>query len=76
MLLGEWVMDLTKVLEQLRQELDHIDAAILSLERLQAKESRRGRPPKGLIDIRKIRLATRRVAAPPPRQAQRGRSDA
>ena len=30
-------MDLSKVLEQLRKELAHLDAAILSLERLQAK---------------------------------------
>jgi len=37
-------MDLSKVLEQLRRELAHVDAAILSLERLQAKVARRGAP--------------------------------
>jgi hypothetical protein len=45
-------MDLSKVLEQLRKELAHLDAAILSLERLQAKEARRGRPPKMLAELR------------------------
>lgn len=39
-------MDVSKVLEQLRKELEHLDAAIMSLERLQQKGLRRGRPPK------------------------------
>jgi hypothetical protein len=55
------VMDLTKVLAQLRQELDHIDAAILSLERLQAKETRRGRPTRSLLELRKLKTAVRRA---------------
>jgi hypothetical protein len=39
-------MDLEKVLAQLRAELENVDAAILSLERLQqATSKRRGRPP-------------------------------
>lgn len=67
-------MELAKVLAQLRQELVHIDAAILSLERLQAKEMRRGRLPKTLIDIRKSRPAARRMTSARP--AQRGRTDA
>ena len=46
-------MDLSKVLEQLRRELVHLDAAIVSLERLQAKASRRGRPTKLLAALRK-----------------------
>jgi len=66
-------MDLTKVLAQLRQELDHLDAAILSLERLQAREARRGRPPRPVIEARKLKAAARRSAAN-PRPAQRGRS--
>ena len=37
-------MDLAKVLEQLRRELVHLDAAILNLERLQAKVVPRGAP--------------------------------
>jgi len=46
-------MDLSKVLEQLRRELVHLDAAIVSLERLQAKVARRGRPPRVLAEHRK-----------------------
>jgi hypothetical protein len=46
-------MDISKVLEQLRRELLHLDAAIVSLERLQAKASRRGRPPRVLQESRK-----------------------
>ena len=38
-------MDLGKVLADLRQELESLDAAILSLERLQQVKPRRGRPP-------------------------------
>jgi hypothetical protein len=66
-------MELNKVLEQLRHELDHIDAAIISLERLQAKESRRGRPPKTLLDLRKIRPPATRMSTD-VRSAQRGRT--
>jgi hypothetical protein len=47
-------MDLTKVLEELRRELQHLDSAILTLERLQAKSvRRRGRPPKLLSELRR-----------------------
>ena len=46
-------MDLSKVLEQLRRELVHLDAAIVSLERLQAKASRGGRSPRLLATLRK-----------------------
>jgi hypothetical protein len=56
------VMDLTKVLAQLRQELDHIDAAILSLERLQAKVTRRGRPTRSMLELRKLKTAVRRAS--------------
>ena len=62
-------MDLSKVLEQLRRELVHLDAAIDSLERLQAKVERRGRPPRVLAELRKTH------GAPGPsarRQARRG----
>jgi hypothetical protein len=61
-------MDLTRILTQLKHELDHIDAAIVSLERLQAKETRRGRPPKILADLRRLKPVVRRVHA---REAQR-----
>ncbi len=52
-------MDLSKVLDQLRRELDHLNAAILSLERLQTKVARLGRPPRALADIRKAHPAAR-----------------
>jgi hypothetical protein len=54
-------MELAKVLEQLRRELAHLDAAILSLERLQAKVVRRGRPPTMLSELRKARPAPRPI---------------
>ena len=47
-------MDLTKVLAQLREELANIDAAILSLERLQIEGRRRGRPPKALAARKRV----------------------
>jgi hypothetical protein len=54
-------MDITKVLEELRRELEHLDAAILSLERLQEKATKRGRPPKLLSQLRRpTRSTTRR----------------
>jgi len=37
-------MDLTKVLQQLHEELKNLDIAILSLEKLQESGKRRGRP--------------------------------
>ena len=46
-------MDLDKVLAQLRAELENLDAAIVSLERLQTEGPRRGRPPKLLAAARK-----------------------
>jgi len=51
------MMDLLKVLDQLREELAHLDAAISSLERLQLEGGarKRGRPPKALSDLRKLR---------------------
>ena len=38
-------MDLSKVLQQLRQDLANLDTAIASLERLKETGRRRGRPP-------------------------------
>ena len=39
-------MDIAKVVSELRQELENLDAAILTLERLQQSgPRRRGRPP-------------------------------
>jgi outer membrane protein TolC len=56
-------MDIAKVLAQLRDEMANLDAAILSLERLQGVggPKRRGRPPTSLADARKT--------APPPAES-------
>jgi hypothetical protein len=67
-------MDLAKVLEQLRRELDHLNAAIVSLERLQATEVRRGRPPGSLVELRRLKAAEGNPA-PQPRRAQRREGD-
>ena len=50
-------MDLSKVLAQLRAELENLDAAILSLERLQHDGKRRGRPPKAISEAPKTSRA-------------------
>jgi hypothetical protein len=52
-------MDISKVLDQLRKELEHLDAAIVSLERLQEKGRRRGRPPKAASDLNRHSQLTR-----------------
>lgn len=47
------IMDLSKVLAELRQELERLDAAIVSLERLKEEgRSRRGRPPKTVDGVK------------------------
>jgi hypothetical protein len=45
-------MDLAKVLAQLHAELQNLDAAIASLERIQQGSRRRGRPPDWLVKTR------------------------
>ena len=52
-------MDLDKILAQLRNELQDLDAAIESLQRLQQRGKRRGRPPSWLSAAKK--------PGPPPR---------
>ncbi len=52
-------MNLFKVLEQLRRELLHLDAAIASLERLQAKAARRGILPVVVAEPGKARAVPR-----------------
>jgi hypothetical protein len=44
-------MDLANVLRQLHEELQNLDAAILSLERLQASAKRPSRPAGWLTDL-------------------------
>jgi len=46
-------MDLEKVLDQLRDELHNLQAAIASLEQLQQTSRRRGRPPAWLASVPK-----------------------
>ena len=60
-------MDVVTVLIELREELHVLNAAIASLERLQAKAVRRGRPPRMLVELRKTH------AAPEPAGARRAR---
>jgi hypothetical protein len=60
-------MDLTNVLAELREELAHLDAAILSLKRLQQEGRRRGRPPKALPNrSRPTRTGRHEDAEDPP----------
>jgi hypothetical protein len=53
-------MDLAKVLVQLREELSNLDAAIVSLERLQEGAKKRGRPPAWLAGARKAERTSRK----------------
>lgn len=57
-------MDLTKVLFQLRAELENIDSAIASLERLQESNRRRGKEPEVPVEETPKKL---------PRSPRRGR---
>jgi hypothetical protein len=54
-------MDLGKILQELRRELDYLDAAISSLERLQQKTTRRGRPSKVLNELTRHGSSLRRA---------------
>jgi hypothetical protein len=53
-------MDLEKVLAQLRGELENVDGAIRSLERLQQATHRRGRPPLWLAENKDKKKKTAR----------------
>jgi hypothetical protein len=56
-------MDLVKVLQQLHEELDNLNSAILSLERLQEAAKHRGKEPEWLEEIQKpVRAGRRRKA--------------
>lgn len=58
-------MDLNKVLAQLREELANLDAAILSLERLQQEGRRTGHPPKALSHLSRTVRAPRKDQSGP-----------
>lgn len=60
-------MDIGKILQELRTELQQVEEAIISLERMAAGTGkRRGRPPAWL-------LAARETPAQPPPVKRRGR---
>lgn len=63
-------MDLAKVLEELRRELEYLDAAITSLEHLQQTGPRRGRPPRALADLKETGKegAAEQIDRQPPRK--------
>jgi hypothetical protein len=47
-------MDVSKILEELRQEREQLNEAILSLERLaRGRGRRRGRPPSWMLEAKK-----------------------
>jgi hypothetical protein len=47
-------MDVTKILDELRQEREQLEEAILSLERLaRGRGRRRGRPPSWMVEAKK-----------------------
>ncbi|MDX1983113.1 MAG: hypothetical protein SFV51_22770 [Bryobacteraceae bacterium] len=58
-------MDVNKMLQELREEREQIEEAILSLERLaRGRGKRRGRPPSWLAEMKKVpRPAVARKAA-------------
>ncbi|MBI4906405.1 MAG: hypothetical protein HY820_22435 [Acidobacteria bacterium] len=52
-------MDVNKMLQELREEREQIDEAILTLERLaRGRGKRRGRPPTWLAEMRKAEAST------------------
>ena len=63
-------MDLAKVLQQLHEERNNLDAAIASLERLEEGGKRRGQPPEWLAEVRKTGRGTRRGAANAPKDTR------
>jgi hypothetical protein len=51
---GVKAMDVSKILEELRQEREQLEEAILSLERLaRGRGRRRGRPPSWMVEAKK-----------------------
>ena len=62
-------MDLAKVLRQLHEELEALNAAIVSLERLNQGGRRRGRPPVWLAELKKAE-----DVKPPRRKRKSGAS--
>ena len=53
-------MDLARVLQELHEELENLDAAIRTLEKLQETGKRRGRPPAWLAAVNGKKTARKR----------------
>jgi hypothetical protein len=64
-------MDLAKVIRQLHEELDNLDAAILSLEKLQETSRRRGRPPAWLAEVKSQNKNSRKTVRPKPKPGRK-----
>jgi hypothetical protein len=61
-------MDLYSILDQLRQQRDHVDESIAALERIAAGMGRRrGRPPKWMTQAA---AAVNAAAAPPKKRGR------
>lgn len=59
-------MDIGKILEELRTELQQVEEAIISLERMAAGSGkRRGRPPAWLLSAREATPPVKRRGRPP-----------
>jgi hypothetical protein len=67
-------MDLVKVLAELRNELDVLNQAIESLERLQEVKPRRGRPPRSVKFEGAFHLGEERAAPSSPGARRTGRA--
>ena len=68
---GYATMDLKKVLSELRLELERLDAAILSMERLSKAGKRRGRPPKLLSELRRPKPTGESAGVPEERRGRK-----
>jgi hypothetical protein len=69
-------MDLAKVLQQLHEELENLDAAIGSLQKVQESGKRRGRPPAWLaqVDLQKAGKPKRKPGRKEPEEEPQQKS--
>lgn len=68
-------MDVNKMLQELRQEREQIEEAVLSLERLaRGRGKRRGRPPAWLSEMRNADKPQTAEPEPPARGRKSGSS--
>jgi hypothetical protein len=70
-------MDISKMLDELRQERAAIEEAILTLERLvQGQGRRRGRPPAWMVELKKQHAGDLPALIASPPRKPRGRKSA